>query len=58
MNIGYARVSSLDQDYDGQVDRLRAAGCERVFSEKVSGKTTAGRGALQKALGALHRGTR
>jgi DNA invertase Pin-like site-specific DNA recombinase len=53
MKIGYARVSSLDQDYDGQVERLKAAGCEKVFSEKVSGKAINGRTALQKALGAL-----
>jgi DNA invertase Pin-like site-specific DNA recombinase len=53
MKIGYARVSSTDQDFDGQVERLKAAGCERVFSEKVSGKALNGRGALQKALSVL-----
>jgi DNA invertase Pin-like site-specific DNA recombinase len=37
--IGYARVSSTDQDFDGQVERLMAAGCNKVFSEKVSGKS-------------------
>ena len=50
-NVGYARVSSTDQDFNGQVDKLKAAGCETVFSEKVSGKTRDGRYALQKALG-------
>ena len=54
--IGYARVSSTDQDYDGQVERLKTAGCERVFSEKVSGKAINGRTALQKALVALQPG--
>jgi len=54
--IGYARVSSLDQDYDAQIDRLKAVGCDRVFSEKVSGKSTNGRHALQKALGTLKPG--
>jgi DNA invertase Pin-like site-specific DNA recombinase len=52
-NIGYARVSSLDQDFDGQVERLKAAGCTKVFSEKVSGKAINGRTALQKAMVAL-----
>jgi len=55
-NVGYARVSSTDQDFNGQVDKLKAASCEKVFSEKVSGKTRDGRYALQKALGALQPG--
>ena len=54
--IGYARVSSTDQDYDAQVEKLRAAGATKVFSEKVSGKTTNGRWALQKALASLREG--
>ena len=39
-----SRHRGTDQDYEGQVERLKAAGCERVFSEKVSGKSQDGRG--------------
>src|SRR5262249_37316306 len=54
--VGYARVSSDGQDFNGQVERLRAEGCDRIFSEKVSGKSRSGRHALQKALGTLKPG--
>lgn len=33
--IGYARVSSIDQDLSGQYERLRIEGCEIIRSEKV-----------------------
>jgi DNA invertase Pin-like site-specific DNA recombinase len=36
-------VSSSTQDFEAQVERLRAAGCERVYAEKASGKSTNGR---------------
>ncbi|ESY92674.1 DNA invertase [Mesorhizobium sp. LNHC209A00] len=35
--IGYARVSSTGQDFDTQVERLKAAGATKVFNEKQSG---------------------
>ena len=53
MKYGYARVSSKGQDYTAQVEALKAAGCERIFSEKASGKSADGRpefAKLQKVL--------
>jgi len=38
--IGYARVSSINQNLDSQINILVAEGCERIFKEKISGKNT------------------
>jgi DNA invertase Pin-like site-specific DNA recombinase len=48
--VGYARVSSNTQDYQGQVDALKAAGCEKIYSEKASGKSTNGRREFEKLM--------
>ena len=55
MIIGYARVSTDSQELDGQQASLKAAGAERIFSEKVSGAVT-DRKALAKAISVLQTG--
>lgn len=54
--IGYARVSSEDQDLTIQVDMLRDAGCERIFQEKKSGRTIGDRPAWMECSDFLREG--
>jgi DNA invertase Pin-like site-specific DNA recombinase len=49
MLIGYARVSTVDQTLDLQLDGLRSVGCGKIFQDKVSGSKAA-RPGLEQAL--------
>jgi len=49
MNIGYARVSTHEQNLDLQIDSLKENGCEKNFTDKISGSET-DRPGLTKAL--------
>src|SRR5439155_118323 len=53
--IGYARVSTRSQKDDSKVDDLTAYGCDKIFTDTVSGKLAA-RTELDKALAYLHEG--
>src|ERR1700681_1156112 len=55
MIFGYARVSTDAQDLTAQLKDLKAAGCERVFKEKVTG-ATADRPQLKKLLAIVGHG--
>lgn len=54
--IGYARVSTNDQDLEIQLAALKAAGCEHIRSEKRSGTTATGRDELRIVLDMLRSG--
>src|SRR6476619_2913056 len=53
--VGYARVSTRDQDLAGQLAELKAAGCELVYREKVSGAAS-DRKELARLVRKLERG--
>lgn len=55
MKIGYARVSTRDQNPALQVDALKAVGCERVYQDVASGAKSA-RPALDELLGQVRAG--
>ena len=55
MLIGYARVSTQDQNLDLQIEALKSAGCEKIFEDKMSG-TRADRPGLGRALEMLREG--
>ena len=55
MKIGYARVSTRDQNLDLQTDALKLAGCERIYQDVASGSKAA-RPGLDELLGQLRAG--
>jgi DNA invertase Pin-like site-specific DNA recombinase len=55
-NVGYARVSTTDQDLTIQIAALEAAGCDLIRSEKRSGASAAAREELETILAFLQRG--
>jgi len=55
MKIGYARVSTKDQNLSLQIDALNSTGCEVIYKEKTSGSTT-DRKELDALLAQLRKG--
>lgn len=55
MRIGYARVSTIEQSLDLQIDALKRAACEKIIEDTVSGKTES-RSGLDRAREMLREG--
>jgi DNA invertase Pin-like site-specific DNA recombinase len=55
MLVGYARVSTLDQNPQHQIDALNEAGCKKIFTEKISGASKK-RKQLEEALDYMREG--
>lgn len=56
MKIGYARVSSTGQSLEIQLEALTAAGCDKIYQEKKSGRSTSERHELSRAIEHLRAG--
>jgi len=54
--VGYARVSTIDQDLSIQLGNLNNAGCKKIFSEKISGNSKINRKELDLCLEYLREG--
>ncbi|WP_227745777.1 recombinase family protein [Serratia odorifera] len=54
--VGYARVSTTDQDLTHQIAVLTTVGCRKIFSEKMTGTSKEGRQALDECLDYLREG--
>lgn len=58
MIVGYARVSSIDQNLERQINNLNTFGVEKIFTEKQSGKSVKNRTVFQEALNFIRIGDR
>ena len=58
MIVGYARVSTFDQNLDRQIENLYSFGAEKIFTEKQSGKSIENRPIFQEVLNFLRMGDR
>ncbi|NAM96364.1 recombinase family protein [Staphylococcus hominis] len=58
MIVGYARVSSIDQNLERQLENLKIFGVEKIFTEKQSGKSIENRPVFQEALNFVRMGDR
>ncbi|MGX0082038.1 DNA invertase Pin-like site-specific DNA recombinase [Staphylococcus hominis] len=56
MIVGYARVSSLNQSLERQLENLKILGAEKIFTEKQSDKSVENRPIFQKALNFVRMG--
>lgn len=55
MKFGYARVSTLNQDLEAQIQQLENEGCDKIYSEKFTGTKT-DRPVFNAVLDTLHKG--
>ncbi|MFQ3781396.1 recombinase family protein [Staphylococcus saprophyticus] len=58
MIVGYARVSSIDQNLERQLENLKTFGVEKIYTEKQSGKSIENRPVLQEVLNFVRMGDR
>lgn len=58
MIVGYAWVSSIDQNLERQLENLKTFGAEKIFTEKQSGKSIENRPVFQEALNFVRTGDR
>ena len=58
MIVGYAWVSSIDQNLERQLENLKIFGVEKIFTEKQSGKSVENRPVFQEALNFVRMGDR